>query len=104
MPRIRGEGEPPVRWSLPVRQSFYKVPGLSVSVIEQGKIEWAKGYGESVTPTTRFQAASISKPLAAVTALRLVQSGLLTLDEVVNKKLKSWKVPDNQWGKPVTLR
>ncbi|MFN0085353.1 MAG: DUF6265 family protein [Blastocatellia bacterium] len=91
----------------------YNVPGVSVAVINNGKLEWAKGYGLAeaggatpVTPETLFQAASISKPVAALAALRLVEQGKLTLDEDVNLKLKSWKAPENDFTKEqkVTLR
>jgi CubicO group peptidase (beta-lactamase class C family) len=89
------------------------VPGVSVAVINNGKLEWAKGYGvveaggtTPVTPETLFQAASISKPVAALAALALVEQGKLSLDENVNAKLKSWQVPDNDFTKEqkVTLR
>ncbi|MDX2044385.1 MAG: serine hydrolase domain-containing protein [Acidobacteriota bacterium] len=95
------------------RMKHYKVPGVSVAVINDGKIEWAKGYGVTeaggstpVTAETMFQAASISKPVAAMGMLALVEKGLLTLDEDVNVKLKSWKVPENEFTKEqkVTLR
>lgn len=61
---------------------------------------------ERVTEHTRFQAASISKPVAAMGALRLVGEGRLALDEEVNAKLTSWKLPDNQLTarEKVTLR
>ena len=80
----------------------YKVPGVSVAVINNGKLEGAKGYGVTeaggatpITPETLFQAASISKPvaaLAALAALALVEQGKLNLDENVNAKLKGWQV------------
>ena len=59
-----------------------------------------------VTPDTLFQAASISKPVAALAALRLVQDGKLNLDEDVNIKLRTWKVPDNAFTvkEKVTVR
>lgn len=91
----------------------YHVPGVSVAVVHQGKIDWAKGYGvleygrkDRVDTTTLFQAASISKPVSAVAALRMVDRGELTLDEDVNQRLRSWKVPENQFTKVqrVTLR
>jgi len=88
------------------------VPGVSIAVIHEGKIEWARGFGVTrlggppVTPDTLFQAASISKPVAAMAVLRLVQSGKLDLDTDVNQYLKTWKIPDNSFtGKTkVTLR
>ena len=91
----------------------YNVPGLSIAVIENYKIVDAKAYGviapRSTTPvTTRtlFQAGSISKPVAATGALYLVERGKLALDENVNDKLKTWKVPENEFTKTekVTLR
>jgi len=95
------------------RIAHYKVPGLSVAVINDGKIEWARGYGvvekdggKPVTSDTLFLAGSISKPVAALAALRLVEQGKLDLDEDVNRKLKTWKVPENEFTKEkkVTLR
>jgi CubicO group peptidase (beta-lactamase class C family) len=92
--------------------SFY-VPGLSVAVIDDYKIVWAKGYGVTepggntpITTKTLFQAGSISKPVAAAGALWLVERGKLSLDEDVNKELKTWKVPENEFTKTqkVTLR
>jgi len=58
------------------------------------------------TPKTLFQAGSISKPVAAAGMLALVQQGKLSLDEDVNLKLKSWKVPENEFTREqkVTLR
>ncbi len=92
---------------------FYKTPGVSIVFINNGRIEWARGYGvreagkpEPVTTETLFQAGSISKPVTAVAALRLVQAGKLDLDEDVNRKLVSWKIPENDFTreKKVTLR
>lgn len=91
----------------------HHVPGVSIAVIHRGRIDWARGYGvrenrktERVDTTTLFQAASISKPVSAVVALRMVDSGELALDEDVNLKLRSWKVPENEFtkNKPITLR
>jgi CubicO group peptidase (beta-lactamase class C family) len=95
------------------RMKQYRVPGVSIAVINDNRIEWEEGYGvkeiggsEPVTPDTLFQAASISKPLAAVAALYYVEKGILSLDEDVNTRLHSWKVPENQWTRKqkVTLR
>jgi CubicO group peptidase (beta-lactamase class C family) len=90
-----------------------QIPGVALAVIEGGKIVREQGYGfrdegrvEPVTPATLFQAASVSKPVAALGALRLVEEGRISLDEDINSKLRSWRVPDNHFTKnhPVTLR
>jgi CubicO group peptidase (beta-lactamase class C family) len=108
-----GENEPPLQVNLQKLMEVYKVPGLSVAVIDNFRIVWAKGYGVTepggaspVTTKTLFQAGSISKPVAATGALYLVEHGKLSLDEDVNRKLVSWKVPENEFTKDqkVTLR
>ena len=95
------------------RMAELGVPGVSVAVLVDGEIAWARGYGladvesgRPVTPNTLFQAASISKPVAALAALRLVESGRVDLDGDVNAYLTSWRVPDNAFTEqgPVTLR
>jgi len=108
-----GRDEPPLRIDLRTLMKLFKVPAVSVAVIDDYKIAWAKGYGVTeasgampVTTRTLFQAGSISKPVAAAAALYLVKNGKLSLDEDVNQKLKSWKVPENELTKQqkVTLR
>jgi CubicO group peptidase (beta-lactamase class C family) len=108
-----GENEPPLQVNLQKLMEVYKVPGLSVAVIDNFKIVWAKGYGVTeagtttpVTTKTLFQAGSISKPVAATGTLYLAEHGKLSLDEDVNRKLVSWKVPENEFTKEqkVTLR
>jgi CubicO group peptidase (beta-lactamase class C family) len=95
------------------RMQHYGVPGLSLAVIRDGRIHWARGYGVvqaggslPVDTATLFQAASISKPVAAMGALRLVEQGLLDLDGDVNARLRSWRVEDNGHTRTdkVTLR
>ncbi len=89
------------------------IVGLSLAIIDGGTVVKAKGYGftdssgkTSVTTSTLFQAGSISKSVAAVGALRLIEQGKLSLDEDVNIKLQTWKVPENEFtdDKKVTLR
>ncbi len=99
-------------WTIEERMKHYKVPGVSVAVIDNFKVEWAKSYGikdietkEPVIAETLFQAGSISKPVAAMVALRKVQDGKIALDEDINTRLTSWKLPDNEFTakKKVTL-
>jgi CubicO group peptidase (beta-lactamase class C family) len=113
LPGIVVTGGPPQSMTIAGRMREYHKPGVSVAVINGGVIEWTRGYGvldaggtQPVTPRTRFQAASISKPVTALAALAMVQAGRLALDENVNAKLTSWKVPDNDLTKTekVTLR
>jgi CubicO group peptidase (beta-lactamase class C family) len=91
----------------------FRVPGVSVAVMKDFEIHWAKGYGvadvEAGAPVeinTLFQAASISKPVAAIAVVRAVQDGRFALDDDVNTILKSWKVPESEFtrGRPVTPR
>ena len=95
-----------------VMQKF-RVPGVSVAVIKDFNIHWAKAYGvadveqqRSAQIDTLFQAASISKPVSAMAVMSLVQEGRLSLDADVNTLLKSWQVPksDHTRNTPVTLR
>jgi CubicO group peptidase (beta-lactamase class C family) len=89
------------------------VPGASIAVIEDFDIRWTRGYGladvvtgAKTTPDTLFQAASISKPVAAMAVLKAVQDGRFSLDQDVNQLLSSWTVPasDATSRQPVTLR
>jgi CubicO group peptidase (beta-lactamase class C family) len=113
MPAEIGKGESAPKWTVAERMAHYNVEGVSVAVIDNYAIHWAKGYGvldkntsQPVTTETLFQAGSISKPVAATAALHLVETGRLNLDEDVNLKLKSWHVPENEFTREqkVTLR
>jgi len=108
-----GIDAPRVQLTLQKLMELFKIPGVSVAVIDNFKISWAKGYGVTeagtsnpVTPRTLFQAGSVSKPVAAAGALALVQQGKLSLDENVNHRLTSWQVPENDFTQQqkVTLR
>ena len=108
-----GSGQAPLHFTLQQLMAQFHDPGLSVAVVDHFQIVWTKAYGVvatgsdvPVTTKTLFQAGSISKPVAATGALYLVEHGKLALDEDVNKKLITWKVPDNDFTKTekVTLR
>jgi CubicO group peptidase (beta-lactamase class C family) len=100
------------------RMQSLAVPGVSVAVFRDYEVVWAEGFGwadvaadRPVTTETLFQAASISKPVAAMATLRLVEDGVLELDGDVNQRLVSWQVPGNEFTdpldeprRPVTLR
>lgn len=91
----------------------FGVPGVSIAVIQDFKIHWAKAYGVADVETgqlvdieTMFQAASISKPVAAMGVLRAVQDGLFSLDDDINDILDSWTLDGREFtgNRPVTPR
>ena len=113
LPAATIKGQPAVKMNLAERMKHYNVPGVSIAFFEKGQIKWTRAYGfadvasgRRVTPETLFQSASISKPAGALGVLHLVQEGRLNLDEDVNFKLRSWRIPENEFTKQekVTLR
>jgi len=99
--------------SIAERMAAYKIPGVSIAVIDEYQVQWAKGYGllkagepDAVTPQSLFQACSTSKMVTAPIALRLVEQGMLDLDTDVNTYLKSWQIPEAEFtcSHKVTLR
>ncbi len=98
--------------SLSERLRRYQVPGISMAFIDSGHVSWLAVHGqrerngEPINPQTVFQAASISKPVAATLALLVVGSGDLRLNTPVNAQLHSWQLPASDQLQPtgVTLR
>ncbi|MDH2413871.1 serine hydrolase [Nocardioides sp. CER19] len=88
------------------------VPGCSVAVLDGGEVVFDRGFGMSrvdsgdpLTPATRMQACSMSKPVSVLAALRLVEQGLLDLDADVSQYLTRWTLPSNgDWHPRITLR
>ena len=86
------------------RMEHYHVPGVSIAVISDYEIDWAKGYGvqdakegQPVTTETLFPPASIGKTLTAVATLHYADMDLIDLDRNVNELLISWKIPENEF-------
>jgi len=101
------------RATLAERMAHYQAPGVSIAVMDEHSLGWAKGYGvrvaggsEAVTSQTLFHAGSVAKSLSAAATLTLVEQGLLNLDDDVNDQLVSWQVPENEYTarEKVTLR
>lgn len=109
------KGVPGQKMDLRARMAHHQVPAVSIALIDEGTVQWARAYGVveagqspvvAATPQTLFQAASISKAVSAIGAMRLVQEGRLALDDPANAQLTTWKLPDNALTQatPVTLR
>jgi len=87
-------------WTLTERMKRYNINGVSIAVIHNYQIEWARGYGfadvsekRPVTEKTLFQAASISKSLNSVGVLKLAREKRIDLNSDINKFLVTWKFP-----------
>jgi CubicO group peptidase (beta-lactamase class C family) len=97
-------------WTIEERMEHHDVPGVSIAVINDFRVDWARAYGYAdreagvpVKTETLFQAASISKPTTGLAVLKCVEDGLLSLDADVNTMLKSWKLPENEFTDSVKV-
>ncbi len=100
--------------SLAELMETHGIPALSVAVVEDYRLHWARAWGVAHESTgapadtdTLFQAASISKPVSAMAVLRAVQDGLFDLDDDINSILQSWHLRDDAEllaETPVTVR
>lgn len=95
------------------RMKLYNVPAISIAVIEDGKLVWARAYGladktenKPVDNNTLFQAASISKSLNSLAIMKLAENNQLDLNKDIRDYLKTWTFPDNEFskGKTITLK
>ena len=91
----------------------FGVPGVSVAVIRNFEIHWAKAYGVAdvvtgapVDTATMFQAASISKPVSAMAVMKAVQDGRFSVDDDINDILETWTLDGGRFTRdlPVTPR
>jgi CubicO group peptidase (beta-lactamase class C family) len=107
LPVTSNEQDPADKVDMSQRMINYRVPGVSVAFVYQEELAWTQGYGVAeagdgrpVTHETIFQAASISKPVAAMVALHLVEAGLLDLDADAGDVLRAWKIPESKYTQP----
>ncbi len=87
-----------------------RVPGLSIGMVAGGQ-EFTAGLGVTsitnplpVTAETLFQIGSTTKTFTATAVMRLVEQGMLNLDDRVRKYLPGFKVADPEAGEQVTLK
>ena len=85
---VSGDGLPEFDAVMVEFMRQFTVPGASYAVVKDGKLVMVRGYGladvetqEVVTPTSLFRIADISKPITATAIMKLVDQGLLDLDE-----------------------
>jgi CubicO group peptidase (beta-lactamase class C family) len=111
LPAVVVRGMAPDVFTITGMMEKLSIPGVSVAVIHDGRVEWARTWGvkvagESLDSGAMFQAASVSKPVVAMAALSIVAEGKIDLDADVNRYLTSWKIPENEFTakEKVTLR
>jgi len=82
------------------------IPSVGIALIHNGAIAWSRTFGENEGSKPVYEAASLSKFVTAVLAMKLVDEGVLSLDAPVDEQLKRWKPPPSPFtqGHPVTLR
>jgi CubicO group peptidase (beta-lactamase class C family) len=106
--RVKVEGE---HWNILDRMAYYKFNGVSIAVIQNYKVVWARGYGwadvkekRPVTENTLFQVASVSKSINSMGVLKLAQDKKIDLNTDINQYLTSWKFPYDSvsHGKKIT--
>lgn len=78
--------------------SRHRVPGLSLAIVRDGGIAYARGFGttapgggEPVTPGTTYRLASVTKPFTSVAALQLAEEGKLDLDDPVGRHCPAFR-------------
>ncbi len=91
----------------------HRVPGVGMAVVRNGEIAELVSRGVVRAGATRpigtgtlFQAASISKVVAGLVVLRLVERNALQLDAPIVERLRGWRLPAGQptWAEAVTPR
>jgi CubicO group peptidase (beta-lactamase class C family) len=96
---------------VPKLMALYNVPGVSISGIENREIAWDRQYGvlragseKKVDRNTIFEACSMSKPVLAYLALKLVEQGKLDLDRPLVEYLDKPYLDDQPLHKRITAR
>ncbi|MEN0037894.1 MAG: serine hydrolase domain-containing protein [Cellvibrio sp.] len=111
--QVRFLNEPEELSSITDKMSEYKIPALSLAVIKQGEIAWVDIYQDANFTEERklnckslFQAASLSKPVTFMAAVRMQAAGKIDLDKNIQLYLRDFVLPTGKQtvNNPVTLR
>lgn len=101
-PDVRVKGEPGA--SIEERLRVHHTPGVSVAIIHDYRVVAAKAYGVAdvttgarLTDTTLMEVASVSKMVTALAALKEVEAGKVPLEADINRTLRSWHLPENEF-------
>lgn len=99
--------------SISDKMSEYAIPAMSLAVMQEGQIEWSETYqhaevagNQRLDCTSLFQAASLSKPVTCMAAVRMHAAGEIDLDKNIKDYLKSFQLPQGKQtvANPVTFR
>ena len=89
---------------IPAYMEAQGVPGVTIALVRDMRVVWTEGFGvtsvltrKPVTPDTTFKVASNSKVVAAYIALRLVDQGMLALDEPLDNYLSKPHLPQDEY-------
>lgn len=100
LPAVFIKGTKPEKMDLKTRMRFYRVPGLSMAVMDDTLMGWSGTYGykngenfDPVTPDTLFQAGALSRPVTAAAVLRAAEDNRLALSDDIRLHLRSWSLP-----------
>ncbi|MEM8771213.1 MAG: serine hydrolase [Pseudomonadota bacterium] len=90
---------------------YYEIPGVSLAIIENGKMSYHQTYGventytkDPVDETTIFEAASITKPVFGFAVLRLAERGVIDLDRPLYEYMPLKDIADDERHKLITAR
>lgn len=86
-------------------------PGLSIGIVYDQELIWAKGYGYAdqqkkipATPSTLYRTGSISKLFTSTAILQLRDAGKLQLDDPIAKTLSWFKIKNPDPTRAITIR
>ena len=96
---------------LPQLLDSASIPGMSITVIQNGTVEYSKNLGvkekgkpDEISEHTVFEAASLTKPIAAYCAMKLVEEGKLDIDKPLFEYLEYPDLGDDERAKVITAR